>query len=191
MLARPLQKVRSVNSNAASFTAPVCEIDLSMTDAGTAAGRSVVPTGLQPGGNGYVPNRLLLHPYGLGNNNDAFTMRVLGWRRVLPLGASEQRKFFVPVILADVLCTMGNFTGLAGFPVLNTEFFCDTVAKSIEPLKTGNTTLLDGLVVYYSPANDTPGCVLIPLQGVEAFEVQFDQTTNTPTMNALYNFIDE
>ena len=184
MLSRPFRKVRSVNSNSSGFATLAPEFDLSPSDAGTAAGRAVIS--LTPlGGMGAIPKAIDVFPYGLGANNDAFTMRLVGWRRVLPI-VTDGWTMWLPSIIGDVICTMGNFTGLASGPVLNTEFFCDTLTKSVEPTKTGNTTLLDGKIWYYSPANDTPGHVIFPLEGFEAIEFYWDQTTNTPTMNALY-----
>lgn len=197
MISRPLRKVRSVNSNAANFTAPVMEVDLQAqsVDPGTAAGRTFIwlSNGFGSAGfqGGIVPKAAEFWPYALGNDNDTFTMRVIGWRRIVPL-ASDARFFWVPSILCDVLCTASAFVGLAAGPVLNTERFCDTVAKSIEPLKTGNTTLLDGYIKYYSPQNDTPGRFQVPLDGHEVIECQFDQTGGfTPTMNALYMLLDK
>lgn len=189
--AGPLRKVRSVNSTTTSFTAPVCEINLSLTDAGTAAGRSIIP--LLQGVSGQVRKKIEVWPYGLGANNDAFTLRLIGWNRIAKdPSLTEQREIWVPGILGDFACIMGNFTGLAGFPVLNTEFFCDTITQTNaqEPTKLGNSTLLDGFTKRYTPANDTPARMHVHLEACEAIEFQFDNTTNTPSMNALYRFID-
>lgn len=189
--ARPFRKARAVNSSSANYPTLAAEIDLALSDVGTAAGRCIIPL-VNPGGNGKVPKKIEIWPYGLGANNDAFSFRLIGWRRFLPIASTEPRSLWVPGIVADCACVMGNFTGLAGFPVLNTEFFCDTITitAALQPTKLGNSTLLDGFTKAFSPANDTPARVQVYLEAFEAFELQWDQTTNTPSMNALYTFID-
>lgn len=192
ILARPLKKVRTVNSTPTSFTAPVCEIDLSMTDAGTETGRSIIDLSVNGGGAGLVPKLMELWPYGIGTADDVFSMRVIGWTRVLPIGASEPRSFWVPGLIVDAACTISTFVGLAGFPVLDTEKFADTITITTanQPTKLGNTTLLDGYVKLYTFANNLPARIQVPLEGYEAVEVQFDPTTGMTSMNALYRFID-
>lgn len=192
MIARPFKKARAVNSTSSAFPSLVAEIDLQYVDAGTAAGRSIIPISSGRGG-GYVPKRMEIWPYAVGAKSDAFSMRAIGWRRVLPVGSGEPRTLFVPGVIINAVCTVGSFTGLAGFPVLDTELFVDTITMTNpnEPTKLGNSTLRDGFTKTFTFANDTPARVQIMVEGFEAVELQWDQTTNTPTMNALYTFIDD
>lgn len=185
---RPLRRFRSVNSNSADFPTLTTEIDLLPGDAGTAAGRAILPL-VDRGGSGSVARFMEVWPFGLGSDNDVFSLRVIGWRRVVPL-ISDNRQLWVPGILCDAVCTLSTFVGRAGFPVIGTERFADTVTRSIEPTKTATTTLLDGFVKYHSPANNTPGRFMLELDGHDYVELQFDQTTGTPTMNALYALLD-
>lgn len=197
--ARPFKKLRLVNQSDLAFTAPVTEIDLhkqfggnNFGDAGTAAGRSVISL-TEAGGNGKTPQLLELWPYCLGADNDVATFRVIGWRRLLPVGSSEPRTLFVPGILCDAVCTFSTFVGRAGFPVLDTERFADTIAITsvLQPTSLSSTTLLDGYIKAFTMANNTPARIQIPLEGFEAFEVQIDNTTGTGTGNALYTLIDQ
>jgi hypothetical protein len=185
MIARPLSKFRSVNSSSSGFAAPVCEFDLSVSDAATAAGRALQRLSGGPGGK--VPCAIELWPYGLGSDNDVFSMRLLGWKRLFPLG-STGRQFWVPSLIATLSCTLSAFVGLASGPVIETERFCDTISISFEGTKTADVTRT-GSVLLYSPANDTPGRAVVKVEGFEAIELQFDQTTGTPTMNSLFSLL--
>lgn len=191
MIARPLLKARSVDQTASGFPTLVAEIDLSLSDAGTATGRAVIPLTANQSGTGFMPRAIDIWPYGLGSDNDAFSFRLIAWRRVLPVASTEPRRLWIPAIILEAACTLGNFTGLAGFPVLNTEFFCDVITAVHEPLKTDDTTLTMGYTKFFSPNNDTPGHVIAKLDACEAIEFQWKQTTNTPAMNALYSFVDD
>lgn len=186
-LTSPLRKALAANANTSSFAAkpptiaePTNDGVVNLTNGGVV-----------------VPQHMLILPYGLGANNDAFDMRVLGWRHA---GSSQgaQAALWVPVIIGQFSCICGNVTGVAATggqtpDVLATEFFCDTITVSgtrgaLQPRVTndnGTGAEFGGTIRVSSPANDTVAFVLLPLLGMEKVEFQFDQTTNTPTMNAL------
>lgn len=173
-----LIKALTANANTSAFTAKT-------------AIRSAEPTTnvvrLSGLAGGVVPDAARFFPYGLGADNDAFSMRVFTWSRLQSAGVT----YWVPAQLFEVSCTISGFVGLAGGPVLNTERFADTmslVATVGEATTTANTTR-DGTVRLYSPANDMPAWVYADLYGAEFLEFDFDQTTNTPTMNCLVELI--
>lgn len=186
---RAWKKVRSVNSNSANFPTWVTselalESDL-YVDAGTAAGRVVNRLAVN-GGSGLVPYYMHLMPYGLGSDNDVFSVRIVGVRRIGE-HLADGRSQFMREILAVLSCTISGAVGVAGGQVLNTERFADAIAITNEGTYTANTTRA-GTITLYNMTADTPAHVVLPLLNHEALEFEWDQTTNTPTMNALYSF---
>lgn len=131
---------------------------------------------------GVTENALLLMPYGVGDDNDAFAMRVLGWTRV---GHDPDTDAWVPFILGEFTCTMGGAgcAGAANTQVVATERFCDTIAKVTNMGDDNNISIT-------SPQNDTPGHLRIDFEGFQKVEITFDTTTGDPTnANCLYRFI--
>ncbi len=195
-LNRPLIKALATNATSAGFTAKTV-LKSGDTPLGTnPSAASVAAVGLTlvaaPGGTGgYTPSLIRIYPYGLGADEDAFSIRLWGWWH---LGSGpDLAKAWMPSLLGEFTCVLGSFAGYAGGPVLNTELFADTmgiVALDGEYTYTADVTRF-GTVQLYTPANNTPACVQVPLRGAEYIEWDFDQTTNTPTMNALYQFFDE
>lgn len=178
LLCRPLVKALAVNATTSAFTAKTAAVLTRPSGNLVTDLTAGVPSGK-------VPARLRLFPYAAAASNDTFAMRVWGWSRV---GATT----YVPAILGDFTCTVGAFTGCTGGDVLSTELFVDTiaiVAATGEATTTANTTR-DGTAVLYSPANDTPGYVEVPVRGCELVEFDFDQTLNTPAMNCLIGFLE-
>jgi len=186
-----LRKAFAANVNTSSFAALPPTVVRPSGDGvydylGTASGFGGVPR---------TPKFLLMFFYGLGSNNDAFDIKVTGWRHLgnLPPQGSV---IWIPqtlVVLSGIVSSTAK--GVAGAPVLDTEFFCDTLtiktAAVTEPVIT-NDAGSQAFVQRYSAADDaTPAWVKIPLQGVEIWQTQFDQTTGTPTMNALFCYEDE
>lgn len=181
MLARPFRKAFSSNQNASSFTAKVAKF-------AKPSGSGVIELATTLGG--MVPSKVRIIPYGLGSENDVFSLRVWGW---VPVGSGDNPNLlWVPSSLGEFSCTISASVGVAGAPVLNTERFADTisiVATVGEATITADTTRL-GTVELFSPANDTPGWIVMPTRGVTLLEFDTDQTTNTPTANALLQFLD-
>lgn len=177
-LSRDYAKVFSANLNASSFA-------------------SKPPTTTEPTndgvidvakGAGVIPQWLLFLPYGLGSDNDTFSFRVLGWRKI----KGSLVSLWVPVTLGEFACTLGSLSGVAGAPVINTELFVDTitpVAASLPDRDIGAGTAVTSDVYISSPANNTAAWVKLRLDGTTKFEFLGDQTLNTPTMNALYVFV--
>lgn len=179
--ARPLRRALSTNSSASSFTAHAATIT-------EPTGDGVLAMGGAAGGpfGGTIPERAILYPIGLGADNDAFTMRVLGWRRIR--GTTTDITLWVPSLMGEFTCTMCAAVGVAGSPVLNTERFIDTVSIVNEPTITAATTR-QGTVEMVAPGSDLIGFLCLYLYGVEKLQFTFKQVTNSPTMNCLVGFI--
>lgn len=186
-LARPYRKALAANSNDSSFPSRVPTI-------AEPTGDGVIDLGWQRPSisGGTVPQYMQVLPYGLGSDNDAFDMRVIGWRHVGSTSPQEAtRALWVPTVMVEVTCTISAAVGVAGSQVLNTERFADTItvkAAGWEPTYTADTTRA-GSVLIFSPVNDVVAWFKVLLDGYEKVEFTFDQTTNTPTMNALIAFL--
>lgn len=186
MIARPLRRARAVNSSSSAFSSFPDTLTEPSGDAGTAAGRTIIDIAIQ--GGGQVPTFLELFPFALANSNDAFSLRVLAWQRLLP-PLADGRFQWAACELVELACTVGASTGVAGGVVLDTELYVDTITIVAEETVTADVTRF-GSVEVFSPANDTKAHVRLDLEGVEKIELVFDQTTNTPLMNALYRYYD-
>ena len=172
---RPFKKARATNATNTSFPSKV----LTTTEPSGDGVHDIVPIE-----GGISPCKVLVVPYGTGDANDVFDMRIIGWR---PLVREAQNVLlWVPTILASLTCTLGAGTGVAGTPVLNTALIVDTITILSEPSVTADTTR-QGLVEVYSPANDTLAWAELDLRGSYKIEFTFDATTGDPTgMNALF-----
>lgn len=183
-----LKKLLSVNSSASGFTAKSAMIAVGVNDGNPAAApnSSAIKVANADGPGGYTPCKIRLFPYGLGSDNDVFSLRIWGWWRLNYNGAP----YWLASILGEIACTISAHVGVAGGPVLNTERFADTITIVREYVETADSTP-QGTILRHSPTNDSPASVIMPLFGAEFIEPDWDQTTGTPTMNALYNFITE
>jgi hypothetical protein len=157
---------------------------------------SKVPTGTEPTGTGssgtaasvidcgwggvVSQNGLLVMPYGTGDNDDVFALRVIGWTVV---GNDSSTWVWVPMILAEITCTMSStIPGVSGRDVVATEYFCDTLS-----MVTGNE---DVSVDITSPTGDVGAHFVVDLKGCQKVELTFDTTTGDPTgANALIRFV--
>ena len=166
------RKVRSVNATDTSFPSKIPTVTEPAGDAGTATGASVIDIGGNPPGT--AQNGGMFVPYGLGANNDTFSMRVIAWR-VIRSGTTKA--LWVPVVLCEVACTMSASVGVALAAVLDTEQFVDTIT-----LVTGNDDVSIDIV---SPTADEIAHFVLDLKGCQKIECTFDNTLNTPSMNCL------
>lgn len=183
-LSQPFRKARSTNATDTSFPSKVPTIT-------EPSGGGVLD--LTEGGQGLVPESLVVLPFGTGDDNDVFDMRVIGWRRIVG-GPNPGDILWVPCIIAQVTATLSAAVGVAGAPVVATERFADTLAVTVEGVtRDGELTAADaetftssGTTVITSPANDTPAFFEVCVKGFEKIEFTFDTTTGDPTgANAL------
>lgn len=169
-LSRDFQKARSVNATNTTFASKVVTLTEPSGDAGTATGASVID--LCVGGNGVsAANEIVILPYGTGDADDVFDMRVIGWRCV----GRSATPTWIPVTLAGFTCTLSAATGVAGGALVVAELLCDTIAL------TGTSGNDDISIDIVSPANDTAAHVTVKLKGFQKIELIFDMTTNNPT----------
>lgn len=119
--------------------------------------------------------KLKLVPFGTDADNETFTMRAVGWNQVGTL--------WVPTVLWESLCTLSTAVGVAAASVINTEFFCDTIAATTAGMGVAN---VDNVIT--SPADDTPAHVVIDCRGSQRVQVIFALGTGAGA-NALYAWI--
>lgn len=160
-----LTKALTANSSATSFAAKVI-------------------TTTEPTGTGIIdlryPGRFLghaklrLHPYGTGNDDTTFAMRMIGW--TYATSGDPDTAVWVPTVLAEVACTLSTAVGVAAKYVIETERFCDTITKV-----TGN----DEHLRLVSPTGNVIGYVELYCSGVHKVELSFDMTGATDG-NCLY-----
>lgn len=151
------KKVRRINENASSFAAKI-------------------PTITMPAGDGVVKiengeDTLELLVYGLGANNDAFDFRVTGWRKT-----NFIQPLWMPTIICEVSAVISSSVpGTVLSELLATEFFADTL------------TLNKGVAVVPTVTGDACAALcIVDITGCDRWELTSDQTTNSPTVNALY-----
>lgn len=176
---RPYAKVFSTNQNSSAFTAPAATLT-------RPSGNGVLDLAGTAGLGANPFNWIRLLPYGLGSDNDVFSLRVIGWNRVLP-ATTALPTIYIATKLIEVSCTISTYVGIAGSQVLATERFADTIGivALMEQTITSDTTRF-GTIKLYTPADQTPAYFDLKLPPVELLTFDTDQTTGTPTANALY-----
>lgn len=163
-------KVKTTNDATATFTAKACTLT---EPTGPATGvwdmgwdGSVGPGGIT------AQNFAKLIPFGAGTATNTFSMYVWSWE----LCGNE----WVPHLLAAFTCTLSTMTGIAGSTgPINTDKFCDTIAIITN---LGNPNVTCSII---SPQNNTPGHVVIDMEGAQKIEVQFSTGSSATNCNAM------
>lgn len=175
------RKARSVNATNTSFPSKIPTKTQPSGDAGTATGASVIDLMDPLVVSGLSQNSVMVVPYGTGDDDDEFAMRVIGWRR---LGSDPETDLWVPYKLCELTCTMSTAVGVAGTGVVAAERFCDTLSVVTNM---GNANVD---VVVFSPQDNTVAHAVIDLKGAQMLEITFDMTTGDPTdANCLLAFL--
>lgn len=170
------RKVRSVNATDTSFPSKIPTVTEPVADAATATGQATIDL---RGGTADAPAQNLAKFvfYGTGDENDVFAARIIGWS-VLKGVVGTSKDLWIPVVLAELTCTMSATTGAAGGVLATTDLFVDTLV-----LVTGNEDVSIDIV---SPTADEIAHCVVDLKGFQKVEVTFDTTTGDPTgANAL------
>ena len=135
---------------------------------------SRVPTTTKPADDGVlqavaygraVRSSVLIEPFGAGGDNTTLDVRVIGWAQASGL--------WIPTILCQVACTLSGALGVSGATVLNTERFADIITLT-SPFGTSGVDVL-----VSSPANDTPGHIVVDAKGHQLVELLFKTGTAT------------
>jgi hypothetical protein len=125
---------------------------------------SAVPTGARPCPPGFIH----LVPFGTGSDNNTFSMRLVGVRKV-----ADSEYLLIP--LAQWACTLCADVGEAAKVILNTERFCDTITQTFGP--GGNQVV--------APGSDVRGYIVADPMDCGHYLLDFDMGTATDA-NALF-----
>jgi hypothetical protein len=178
----PLKKALAANASTASFASKVATIIEPVNDG---------VLNLRDSGGVVTPMWVKLLPYGLGADEDGYSLRLLGWQK-LGTGPGPNDVLWIPQALAEVACVLSQAVGVAAAPLLNTERFADTITVTTQALFTdvdSGGASARGTLEVYSPTADLIAWFKVPIQGVEKLELQFSRTVGTPTMNCLYAYL--
>lgn len=175
MTSQDFQKVRSVNCTDTAFPTKIPTLTEPTGDAGTAGGSSIIDLRL---GSGTTPSEIIIVPYGIGDDDDVFAMRIIGWK---PIRRDFSNVEWIPTKLLEITCTMCTDVGVVGGAIINTERYCDTLVGV-------GTSFNDDITIrIFSPADNTIARARVELEGFSKIEFTFDMTTGAPTNgNCLY-----
>lgn len=125
----------------------------------------------------YIPEKIILLPYGANANNETFDMRLWGWSRV-----ALATPVWIPQILVGLNVVLGNITCT---DLLANGFLADTLTEVEGKDGTSNIALVSGDA-------DIPARCTVPLQGVELIEFDFDADAGgsaSAADNCLFRFL--
>lgn len=148
--------------------------------------------GQEGAGGAVIPTWMKLMFIGLGADDDVTSFRIVGWNKIRTGQGDGPNTLWIPQTILEVSCTFSTSVGVASSPVLNTERFADTIAPvalMLEDIKIAAGTSLSSDYRFFTPANNTPGHVIMPTRGFELLQFTSDQTTGTSTCNILYSFL--
>lgn len=185
--ARPMRRFRAVNENASGFAS---KIPTTTKPSGTGSAATTAAVLDLTEYKNIVPKRIKFIPFLLGSDDDASSMRIIGWHSVLLDGKTT---LWVPTIIGEYALVAGTAVGVADAAVLATERFCDTItpvaARQRDQIIAAGTAIGSDYEVL-SPVGNLIGHIIIPIGGFQLLEITSDQTTGTATFNTLYAFLE-
>lgn len=174
-LSMDFRKARTVNQTSNGFVSKVPINAEPVGDAGTATGSAIIELAKDAA---VAQNGIVLLPYATGGEDVTFSVRIIGWRRIGRIVASQ---VWIPINLIELSCTCGASAGVANGLVLTTEFFADTITVTTGSTLSGEAAA-ENIV---SPANDTIAHALVDLKGCEKLELSFTTGGSATDCNAL------
>lgn len=181
--ANPWRKARSVNETSNGYVSKIPTATEPVADAGTATGQASIDL-TDPTVGGAAQNGVMFLPFGVGSDNNTFSLRVIGWsccqtdRRAT---VNPDTNLWIPVVLGEFLCTLSSTpVGVAGRFIVATELFADTIAV------VGSTANNGVSCDVVSPANNTIASVFMDLRGSQKLEFQFTTGGSATSCNALF-----
>lgn len=176
-LAAPFVKARTTSCDHNGFQSriPVRAEPLTAATA-TTTSQEVFPLADVQGYQGAIRSGILVIPYGTGSDDNTFSVRVIAWNVIGSNTPGTQ--LWVPLVLAEVQCTLGTTTGIAGCQVANTELFADTIT-----LTTGNANVS---IDINSPADNTIAHFVIGVKGAQKLEFNFTTGGVATDCNCLW-----
>jgi hypothetical protein len=184
-LSQNFSRARLVNQTSGSFVAKVPTITEPEGDANSATGSAIIDLSVTNSNPGmFAQNGVIVTPYGVGSDDQTFSIRVIGWRRHQdPTGVAPA--LWVPVNLLEVQCTLCTVTGAAGAVVDNTQNFVDIITVTTGSTLSGEAAA-ENIV---SPANNTIAHFLVDLKGFQKLEFSFSTGGSVTSCNALVSLL--
>ena len=129
-------------------------------------------------------NRVKILPFGTGADDATMKMRLYVWDVVRSRSGGDvlSKRVWVPILLAELLCTLSTQVGLAGGNLIATERLADTIA--IESTSANQGVSID----VVSDANNTGAHIIADLKGGQKMELTFDRNASATACNALVGF---
>lgn len=128
------------------------------------------------GGEKFVPNNLLIVPFGTGSDTNTFKMRLLGWKATK---GGLATRLWVPIPLVEYTCTVTTAVGIAAKYLVATDRFCDTLSLASGYNANVSTELI-------TPTGDIIASLVVDVKGFDLLEFQFDRNSSATSCNALY-----
>jgi hypothetical protein len=122
---------------------------------------------------------LALSFFGTGADNSAYSAKVVGWSSIK---GGDGLTVWKPTTLLTLTCTLSTSVGVAGGNQSDSERDADTITV-------GTPSLPASLYVVQSPANDTPGLVILPSLNFEKVAIYFDITAGATGANVLWKWL--
>ena len=167
-----LTKGQSTNSTTSAFA--VAQSRPTTTEPVASATRTVIKAGGTPYKEGTM---LKVTPYGGDANNDIINVKVQGWNSVPVTGATTT--LYVPHQICEVSCTLSNvLPGVAGMPVVATEFFADTLSLTQGIAILHQSAVADIDVAWFE----------CDVSSYEYVEILFSKGAGGDRANCLYRF---
>jgi hypothetical protein len=124
-------------------------------------------------------NVLYVLPYGTGDENDEFALRVFAVSRLPGGGSSALKDLWVYSLVAEFTpCVMSASVGVLNGALGATARFCDTLTMTV-----GNANVSNEII---SPTGDLAASITVDMKGAQKAVLRFNAGTGSPTgMNAL------
>lgn len=159
-LSTKFRRALTANSTDTSFASKVATLT-------EPSGSGVLDMGA---GGALAPNGVLVVPYGAGNDDTTFAMRIIGWRSITEHSSNQKITEWIPIILVELACTLSTAVGATG-GVIGGGRMADTLS-----LVTGND---DISIDFVSPTGNVAAHAVVDVKGCEKIEFSFDMTGAT------------
>lgn len=124
---------------------------------------------------------LVIAPFGTGDENSTFDFKVVGWSKVVTADGLGTPSIYKPTTIFRATATLSTSVGVAGASQTNLERDADTIVA-------GSPVLPTSMYFIYSPADNTPGFVVLNVLDFETIAVYFDLGTATgANVNTRWN----
>jgi len=178
---------RATNQTSSAFVSKVPVYTEPTGDTNDATGSSIIDLTHTSEGSpqtGPAQNGVCACFFGVGTNAQTFSARIIGWSAIgtdRKSAVTPDNRLWVPIVLAELLCTIKSaIHGVANTVLGTNQFFADTIAVV-------GTAANQGVGVdIVSAGNTTIAHVFCDLRGSQKLEFSFSTGSSATSCNALY-----